>query len=95
MIIEDEHNSSVSAMIFYGISIINTAGLTLKHNINLTVYPTSISAVKIFLVDHQASTFTQSRQCYLIKINSLFPKIESHGASLAIHQAALIIKSLL
>ncbi|WP_336933582.1 hypothetical protein [Acinetobacter bereziniae] len=26
---------------------------------------------------------------------SLFPKIESHGASLAIHQAALIIKSLL
>lgn len=48
MIIEDEHNSSVSAMIFYGISIINTAGLTLKHNINLTVYLASISAVKNF-----------------------------------------------
>lgn len=40
MIIEEEHNSSVSAMIFYGISIKNTASLTLnKHNINLTVYP--------------------------------------------------------
>lgn len=39
MIIEDEHNSSVSAMIFYDISIKNTASLTLKHNINLIVYP--------------------------------------------------------
>lgn len=49
MIIEEEHNSSVSAMIFYGISIKNTASLTLnKHNINLTVYPASIWAVKNF-----------------------------------------------
>ncbi|ATZ64347.1 hypothetical protein BSR55_13810 [Acinetobacter bereziniae] len=48
MIIEDEHNSSVSAMIFYGIFIKNAASLKLEHNINLTVYPASIWAVKNF-----------------------------------------------
>lgn len=48
MIINDEHNSSISVMISDDISTKITAGLALKHIINLTAYLTAICFIRLF-----------------------------------------------